>query len=275
MKIDEKKILYNLLETSNAYINKTAKSSPPHFTDDFVEQSKVLPSNPVKPTENKTTLEYIAQQIATCQRCQLSKTRHYTVPGNGVEHPLVLIIGEGPGEDEDLSSQPFVGRAGQLLDKMMAAIQLSKTTNVFISNIVKCRPPHNRNPEPQESEACRSWLDSQIILLQPKAILALGKVASHNLLGISDTMSKMHGQFYNYRGIPVMPTYHPSALLRNESMKRPAWEDLKKLRAELLKMAPGYTDASYYTLAEHKPKMAYPQSSVFNNLMKQIPRYNN
>lgn len=286
MTAEDKKTVFDVLATSQAYINEVPKQVIPDFTDDIIhaqtneisQTSDALkqPSDScsTKSSCSTTSLENIATKIATCERCKLSNTRNFTVPGNGVAHPLVMIIGEGPGHDEDLSGQPFVGRAGQLLDKMMAAIHLSKKTNVFISNVVKCRPPHNRNPEQEETEACRSWLDAQIVLLQPKAILALGKVASHNLLGLTDTMSKMHGNFYEYRGIPVMPTYHPSALLRNQEMKRPAWEDLKLFRAMLQKKAPGYTEKEYYKHPENIPQMAYTSDSIFNQFKSQSPNYN-
>jgi DNA polymerase len=273
MTANDKNILYNLLDTAQAYMHAIPKKPIPLFVDNAQSQT---PKQPVTVADfnNQNQLESIAEKIANCQNCQLAKNRHFPVPGNGVAHPLVMIIGEGPGQDEDLSSQPFVGRAGQLLDKMMAAIQLSKKTNVFISNVVKCRPPQNRNPEPEETEACRSWLDAQIILLKPKAILALGKVASHNLLGISDTMSNMHGNFYDYCGIPVMPTYHPSALLRNESMKRPAWEDLKIFRTRLLTEEPGYNEPNFYERLENIPQMAYQKDSIFNKFQRQTPNYN-
>ncbi len=145
----------------------------------------------------------------------------------------MLVIGEGPGADEDAKGEPFVGKAGQLLDKMLAAINLSRHTNCFIANIVKCRPPNNRDPMPDEADACRSFLDAQIGILKPKLILAVGRIAAQNLLNTTTGINKLRGQFFEYRGIPLLPTYHPSALLRNEDLKRPAWEDLKKFRTRL------------------------------------------
>lgn len=185
-------------------------------------------------------LQNISAKIGSCTRCALSRHRTKTVPGIGVIQPLVLVIGEAPGADEDKLGEPFVGKAGQLLDKMLASIQLSRNTNCFIANIVKCRPQDNRDPLPEEAEACVSFLQAQIHLLKPKVILAVGRIVTQNLLKTSTGITKMHGQFYEYQGIPLMATFHPSALLRNESMKRPAWEDLKLLRTRLLGIDPEY-----------------------------------
>ena len=184
-------------------------------------------------TEASDALEKIARKIAVCKRCRLCEGRRNTVPGIGVPNPLVLVIGEGPGADEDASGEPFVGKAGQLLDKMLGAINLSRHTNCFIANIVKCRPPNNRDPMPDEAEACRSFLDAQISVLKPKMILTVGRIAVQNILNTTTGINKLRSQFFEYRDIPLLPTYHPSALLRNEEMKRPAWEDLKKFRARL------------------------------------------
>ncbi len=152
----------------------------------------------------------------------------------------MLVIGEGPGADEDAQGKPFVGRAGKLLDKMLAAIHLSRDTNCFIGNIVKCRPPQNRDPLPEETAACGSFLEAQIQLLRPHLILAVGRIAAQYLLDTTDGIGRLRGRFFDYGGIPLMPTYHPSALLRNEQLKRPAWEDLKTFRSRLLELAPGY-----------------------------------
>ena len=149
---------------------------------------------------------------------------------NSVE---VMVIGEGPGADEDRQGRPFVGKAGQLLDKMLEAIQLSRKTNCYITNVVKCRPPQNRDPAPEERSCCAAFLDAQIRLLRPKMILVMGRIAAQHLLQTSDGIGKLRGRFFDYQGIPLMPTYHPSALLRDESLKRPAWEDLKRFRARL------------------------------------------
>ncbi len=166
----------------------------------------------------------------------------------GVENPLVLVIGEAPGQEEDVKGLPFVGPAGQLLDKMLGAIQLSRNTNCYIANIVKCRPPYNRDPMPAEMEACSSYLHAQIACLKPKMILAVGRVAAQFLLNTPTGISRLHGQILEYnpiqgateQRIPFMATYHPSALLRDPSYKKPAWDDLKKFKIKLEEICPNY-----------------------------------
>ena len=183
--------------------------------------------------ENFDTLEGIASAVKNCRACRLCEQRHNTVFGEGVTNPLVLVVGEGPGAEEDKTGRPFVGAAGQLLDKMLAAIQLSRSKNCFIANIVKCRPPNNRTPESDECTICRKYLNAQIKLLKPTMILAMGNTAMQSLLGQSG-ITKLHGIFFNMNGIPVMPTFHPSALLRDVTKKRDAWEDLKLFRRRLI-----------------------------------------
>ena len=182
----------------------------------------------------------LKNQISACSRCALAKTRNNTVPGTGSLKPVVLVVGEGPGFEEDRQGLPFVGPAGQLLDKMLAAISLSRISNTYIANIVKCRPPQNRDPYPEEAEACSSFLQAQIALLKPKAILCVGSVAAKNLLKTEAGVSRLRGNFYQYHNIPVAVTYHPSALLRSQDLKRPAWEDLKQFRLKLLELCPDY-----------------------------------
>ena len=179
------------------------------------------------------TLESVAALVKDCRNCRLAEKRTNTVFGEGVEKPLVLVVGEGPGHDEDVTGRPFVGAAGQLLDKMLSAISLSRATNCYIANVVKCRPPANRTPEADEFAICRKYLDSQIKILKPTLILALGNTAMQALTGYSG-ITKLHGIFFMVNGIPVMPTYHPSALLRDVSKKRDAWEDLKVFRRRLV-----------------------------------------
>ena len=182
---------------------------------------------------NGLSLDELNAKILRCTRCGLARTRNNVVPGMGVEQPDVLVIGEGPGHDEDMQGLPFVGKAGFLLDKMLAAIGLDRKTNCYIANIVKCRPPENRNPMPDEQAACYSFLEAQIHILKPKMILCMGKIAIEKITGQNISINAQHGEFFDYKGIPVMPTYHPSALLRNEELKRPAWEDLKKFKRRL------------------------------------------
>jgi DNA polymerase len=142
---------------------------------------------------------------------------------------MVLVVGEGPGADEDRTGRPFVGAAGRYLDKWLSAIDAGRESNAYIANIVKCRPPGNRDPLPEEQAACRPFLERQISLLQPKAILTVGRVASQALLDTGAPLGKLRGEVHVFRDIPVVPTYHPSAVLRNQSLRKPVWEDLKRL----------------------------------------------
>ena len=189
---------------------------------------------------SESTLSHINKKIAECKRCALCANRRNVVPGMGVENPFVLVIGEGPGEEEDKQGKPFVGPAGQLLDKMLAAIGLSREKNCYIANIVKCRPPANRNPMNEEADACRPFLDAQIAALKPRAILCAGSVAVKNLFHSEDGVMKLHGKILDFNGIPVVTTWHPSALLRAPENKRAAWEDLKVFRTLLLSLSPDY-----------------------------------
>ena len=155
-----------------------------------------------------------------------------------------MVIGEGPGATEDAVGKPFVGKAGSLLDLMLKAINLSRDKNCYIANTVKCRPPNNREPLPEEIEACSAFLDRQIKLLKPRLILCAGKTAAFRILKSSSPLSRIRSSFGEYKGIPVLPTYHPSALLQNENYKRPAWEDLKLLKAKLISLSDDY-EASF------------------------------
>ena len=186
-----------------------------------------------QPFNGGISLDELNAKILRCTRCGLARTRNNVVPGMGVQNPDVLVIGEGPGHDEDIQGLPFVGKAGILLDRMLAAIGLDRKTNCYIANIVKCRPPENRNPLPDEQAACFSFLEAQIHILKPKMILCMGKIAIEKITGQNISINAQHGEFFDYNGIPVMPTYHPSALLRNEELKRPAWEDLKLFKKRL------------------------------------------
>jgi DNA polymerase len=190
--------------------------------------------------EGGDSIEAIALDIEACAGCALGSLRNHAVPGEGVNSPLVMVIGEGPGADEDASGRPFVGKAGQLLDKMLASIGLNREKNCYIANTVKCRPPNNREPEPAEIEACSAFLDRQIQLLKPLLILCAGKTAARRILRSDETISRLRGHFSEYGNIPVLVTYHPSALLQNESYKRPAWEDLKMLREKLISLSRNY-----------------------------------
>lgn len=175
------------------------------------------------------SLAAIAAEVEACTLCPLYKTATRGVPGSGNPDADFVCIGEGPGASEDEQGLPFVGAAGQLLTKILAAVNLSRE-EVFITNVVKHRPPGNRNPEPNEIDACTPYLIRQLDLIQPKVILALGTFAAQTLLNTKTPIGKLRGDVHRYRGIPVVVTYHPAALLRNPAWKRPTWEDVQLAR---------------------------------------------
>jgi uracil-DNA glycosylase len=170
--------------------------------------------------------EQLKQSVAACAACPLYQARKHTVFGVGDETASWLFIGEGPGAREDELGEPFVGQAGRLLDNMLLAIGLKRDQFVYIANIVKCRPPGNRNPQPTEAEQCRPYLLRQIALVQPRLIVALGKVAAQNLLETVDSIASLRGKLHDFAGIPLIVTYHPAYLLRTLADKAKAWEDL-------------------------------------------------
>jgi uracil-DNA glycosylase family 4 len=174
----------------------------------------------------------LARMVAECPKCRLCETRTNTVFADGTGKARLVFVGEAPGRDEDLKGLPFVGRAGQLLDKMIAAIQLRRE-DVFICNVLKCRPPENRTPNPDEVEQCLPYLEQQLAIVQPALICALGLSAAQALLKTRASMSSLRGRTFEYRGIPLIPTYHPAALLRNPGLKREAWEDMQRVRDTL------------------------------------------
>jgi DNA polymerase len=180
-------------------------------------------------------LAALASTVSVCTRCALHESRKQTVFGVGNPNAKLMFIGEAPGADEDAKGEPFVGRAGQLLTKIIGAMGLTRE-EVYIGNILKCRPPKNRDPLPSEVECCEEYLRAQIALIKPKYICALGRIAAHWLLKTDATLGAMRTQQHTYEGIPVIVTYHPAALLRNPGFKAPCWEDMKKLMA-LLKEA--------------------------------------
>ncbi len=204
-----------------------AESSDPSVLSDRLSEKLAVHNN--EPWHSAKSLTELEAAIHDCQKCDLWKTRTKFVFGVGNPHAKVLVIGEAPGADEDKQGEPFVGRAGQLLNKMLAAVDF-KREEVYIANILKSRPPNNRDPKPDEVEACEPYLWKQIALLQPKLILCLGRIAGTNLLKITESLGKMRGQAYDFCGIPVIVTYHPAALMRNPDWKHGAWEDLKTLR---------------------------------------------
>jgi len=169
--------------------------------------------------------------ICECQKCPLGATRTKFVYGVGNPKADVLFVGEAPGRDEDLQGVPFVGRGGQLLDKILAAIKFTRE-NIYIANILKCRPPNNRDPQPDEMKTCMPYLIEQIRIIKPKLICALGRVSAQALLQTTTPLGKLRGQWHDFNGVPLIVTYHPAALLRFPTYKRPTWEDVLKLRAK-------------------------------------------
>jgi DNA polymerase len=200
------------------------------------KKKEKMPDNavPVKYPEEAWTgadsLDSLNEQICNCLKCPLGETRTKFVFGVGNPRADIVFIGEGPGADEDRQGEPFVGRAGQLLNKILAAIEL-KREDVYICNVVKCRPPNNREPEPTEMELCTPYLYKQLELIKPKFIVCLGRISAQWILQTNASLGSMREKIHDFMGAQLMVTYHPAALLRNESYKRPTWEDMKKLKA--------------------------------------------
>ena len=184
-------------------------------------------------------LEALVEDIAGCRACGLCTTRHRTVPGIGSVDARWMFIGEAPGAEEDARGEPFVGAAGQLLDNMLAALAMARGADVFIANVLKCRPPDNRAPEPLEAAACRPYLDRQIELVAPGVIVALGKSAACTLLDVDASVASLRNRVHRYRGTPLVVTYHPAYLLRTPADKSKVWEDLLCARRVLREASPG------------------------------------
>ena len=178
------------------------------------------------------TWNSLQEACLQCHKCGLCEGRHNVVFGIGVETAEVMFIGEGPGENEDLQGEPFVGRGGQLLDKMLAAVDLSREKNIYIANIVKCRPPHNRDPLNEEQAACRHWLDAQRDLIRPKLIVCLGRIAAMAVIKPDFRITREHGQWFDIESARAMAIYHPSALLRDITKRPETFADLRSLRSE-------------------------------------------
>lgn len=171
--------------------------------------------------------EQLAHKVSICENCKLCENRTQTVLERGNRNAKWMFIGEGPGEQEDLQGRPFVGASGQLLDKMIAAMQLNTENDVYIANVIKCRPPRNRNPEPEEISSCKNYLLQQINLVKPQMIITLGRYAAQTLLDTEIAVGKLRGKVHHYQDIPLIATYHPSYLLRTPSAKKDAWDDLQ------------------------------------------------
>jgi uracil-DNA glycosylase family 4 len=177
------------------------------------------------------TLEGIRREMGECTRCRLHEGRNHLVFGEGDPHAALVFVGEGPGREEDLQGKPFVGRAGELLTRIIEAIDLTRE-EVYIANIVKCRPPNNRDPRPDEIQTCLPFLLKQLEAIRPRIICCLGTFAAQTLLGTEEKISALRGRFHTYQGAKLMPTYHPAFLLRNPQFKKAVWEDMKRIREE-------------------------------------------
>jgi DNA polymerase len=202
----------------------SAEPAPPLAATECEAEMPVRES-PVSKTPGTDDWNSLEAEVSACTRCELHCTRTQTVFGVGNRHATWMVIGEAPGEQEDLQGEPFVGRAGLLLNEMLRAIGLQRE-QVYIANILKCRPPRNRDPQPEEAAACESHLKRQIALIRPRIILAAGRIAAQNLLKTAEAIGKLRGRVHEYEGIPLVITYHPAYLLRAPLEKRKAWQDL-------------------------------------------------
>ena len=207
--------------------------------------SYTFEENATYPAASKSTrsasavdLPSLAKDVSSCVACSLCRTRKQTVFADGSPDAKIMFIGEAPGADEDAQGVPFVGRAGQLLTRMIEDGMGLPRSSVYIANVLKCRPPDNRNPEPEEIASCRGYLEAQIDLVKPEVLVALGKFAAQFLLETEEGIMRLRGKWGTYRGIPVMPTFHPSFLLRQPGQKKEAWEDLLKVLAKVGLPAP-------------------------------------
>lgn len=229
----------HLQRRERAGIRTLAKGKPPAVKPPPAEENSLLRGMPndffadnSKPLQAKS-LEELRAAIGDCQRCKLCSGRTHLVFGVGNPKAKLMFVGEGPGRDEDLQGEPFVGRAGQLLTDIITKGMGLKREDVYIANVVKCRPPENRNPEPDEVAACEPFLKKQIDLIRPKIIVGLGKFAVQTLLQSKVPITKVRGNWHSYHGIKLMPTFHPAYLLRNPADKKLVWEDIKKVIKEL------------------------------------------
>ena len=187
---------------------------------------------PADAAERAALLAHVAAEALACTRCRLAEGRRTVVFARGNPEAELMLIGEGPGAEEDRQGLPFVGPAGQLLDRIVAAIGLSRE-EVYVCNVVKCRPPGNRDPLPDEVAACRAFLENQVRLVRPRVIVALGRVAAQTLLGTDAPVGRLRGEWHELMGVPLRVTYHPAAILRNAGFKRPTWEDMQVVRDRL------------------------------------------
>ena len=203
------------------------------FVSSKKSSESISDEKPHKKTLRVSSLTVLKNDVIKCKKCTLSDNRTNAVSGVGDYSASLMLVGEAPGEQEDLSGEPFVGRAGQLLDKMLAAIDRSRENDVFICNVLKCRPPENRDPKSDEINQCEPYLVNQIDLIKPKLIVALGRIAGKTLLGVDKSLKDMRKKIHNYHDSDLIVTYHPAALLRNPNWKPYAWEDFKWIRSIL------------------------------------------
>lgn len=200
--------------------------------DQAVAETKVVAEATVVPDSTLLDWDALRETVSTCTACGLHQGRTQTVFGVGDPNADWMFIGEAPGAEEDRRGEPFVGRSGQLLDQMLTAIGQSRDT-VFIANIIKCRPPNNRDPKPEEAAACRGFLERQIAIVKPRIIIAVGKICAQNLLGTDSPLGRLRGKRYSFGNVPLVVTYHPAYLLRSPSNKRKSWDDLCLARSIL------------------------------------------
>lgn len=239
--VSRKKIIEALKDQQNIFGDYLFEEKLPTSKNEYKEIPQIVEviREPVEETvnlfeeiddwRNAKTLDELNNLIKNCTKCELHKNRNNFVFGSGNPDADVMVIGEGPGAEEDKQGLPFVGRAGQLLTDILKAIKFERN-EVYIANIVKCRPPENRTPLPEEMETCIPYLKKQIALIKPKMILCLGLTAAKGLLRKKESLTSLRGKFFDYEGIKVMVTFHPAALLRNPNWKRDCWEDVKKFR---------------------------------------------
>ena len=233
--------LYYVVEPSNTSETKSPYTLPVSaserggsFQDVYastVSTSTAITDNSAQYQEKRNALVHLYYTVKNCHNCPLGHGRNKMVFGSGNATAPVMIIGEAPGEEEDLAGKPFVGRAGELLTKMLSAIHLNRDEDVFITNVIKCRPPKNRNPQQAELVSCISVIKKQISIIQPHVLLVLGRIAAFALLENSESIATLRLQNHSYNGIKTFVTYHPAALLRNPEYKKPAWEDLQRLQS--------------------------------------------
>lgn len=210
-----------------------ARTAPALWKDDSLSRGPrktFAPSEPAKPRSE--TLEAVRTELGDCKRCGLCDSRKNIVFGVGSSEARIMFVGEAPGFHEDVQGEPFVGKAGELLDKMVVAMTLSRE-QIYIANVLKCRPPNNRDPAPDEVATCSPFLERQVAAVQPEVIVALGKFAANLLSGHDGALGRIRGQWQEWNGVPLMPTYHPAYLLRNPADKGKAWDDLKKVMERL------------------------------------------